>query len=77
MMMMMIIIIIIKIIIIITKIIIIITIIDALGGSLRSVKESLRQLVGSGRCNSVLRNMQKAVVFGSLNIARTFKVLSD
>ena len=71
-------IIIIIIIIIITKIIIImITIIDALGGSLRSVKESLRQLVGSGRCNSVLRNMQKAVVFGSLNIARTFKVLSD
>ncbi|XP_068670059.1 uncharacterized protein [Montipora foliosa] len=32
-------------------------IIDALGGSSRSVKESLRQLVGSGRCNSVLRNM--------------------
>ena len=53
-------------------------IIDALGGSSRSVKESLRQLVGSGRCNSVvLRNMQKAVVSSSLNIARTFKVLSD
>ena len=29
-------------------------IIDVLGGSSRSVKESLRQLVGSGRCNSVL-----------------------
>ena len=28
----------------------------------QSVKESFRQLVGSGRCNSVLRNMQKAVV---------------
>ena len=42
-----------------------------------SVKESLRQLVGSGRCNSVLRNMQKAVISSSLNIARTFKVLSD
>ena len=52
-------------------------IIDALGGSSRSVKESLRQLVGSGRCNSVLRNMQKAVISSSLNIARTFKVLSD
>ncbi|XP_068689787.1 uncharacterized protein [Montipora capricornis] len=52
-------------------------IIDALGGSSRSVKESLRQLVGSGRCNSVLRNMQKAVVSTSLNIARTLKVLSD
>ena len=36
-------------------------IIDALGGSSRSVKESLRQLVGSGRCNSVLENTQKAV----------------
>ena len=44
-------------------------IIDALRGSSRSVKESLRQLVGSGRCNSVLRNMQKAVVSSSLNIA--------
>ena len=52
-------------------------IIDALGGSLRSVKESLHQLVGSGRCNSLLRNMQKAVVSSSPNIARTFKVLSD
>ena len=52
-------------------------IIDALGGSSRSVKESLRQLVGSGRCKSVLRNMQKAVISSSLNIARTFKVLSD
>ncbi|XP_068723465.1 uncharacterized protein [Montipora capricornis] len=35
--------------------------IEQLGGSSRSAKESLRQLVGSGRCNSVLRNMQKAV----------------
>ncbi|XP_068712320.1 uncharacterized protein [Montipora foliosa] len=52
-------------------------IIDGLGGSSRSVKESLRQLVGSGRCNSVLRNMQKAVVSSSLDIARTLKVLSD
>lgn len=52
-------------------------IIDVLGGSSRSVKESLRQLVGSGRCNSVLRNMQKTVVSSSLNIARTFTVLSD
>ena len=51
--------------------------IDALGGSSRSVKESLRQLVGSGRCNSVLRIMQKAVLSSSLNIVRTFKVLSD
>ena len=52
-------------------------IIDVLGGSSRSVKGSLRQLVGSGRCNSVLRNMQKAVVSSSLNIAKTLKVLSD
>ena len=52
-------------------------IIDALGWSSRSVKESLRQLVGSGQCNSVLRNMQKAVVSSSLNIARIFKVLSN
>ncbi|XP_068726011.1 uncharacterized protein [Montipora capricornis] len=52
-------------------------IIKEVGGSSRSVKESLRQLVGSGRCNSVLRNMQKTVVSSSLNIARTFKVLSD
>ena len=35
--------------------------INALGGSSRSVKESLRQLVGSGRCNSVLGKTQKAV----------------
>ena len=52
-------------------------IIDVLAGSSQGVKENLRQLVGSGRCNSVLRNMQKAVVSRSLNIARTFKVLSD
>ena len=36
-------------------------IIDSLGGSLRSVIESLRQLVGSGRCNSVLRDTKKTV----------------
>ena len=35
--------------------------ISALEGSSRSVKESLRQLVGSGRCNSVLGKTQKAV----------------
>ena len=52
-------------------------IIDMLGGSSQSVKGSLRQLVGGGRCNSVLRNMQKAVVSSSLNIAGTFGVLSD
>ena len=52
-------------------------IIDELGESSRSAKERLGQLVGSGRCNSVFKNMQKAVVSSSLNIARTFKVLSD
>ena len=52
-------------------------IIDELGESSGSAKERLGQLVGSGRCNSVLRNMQKAVVSSSLNIARTFKVLTD
>ena len=36
-------------------------IIGTLGGSLRSVKESLRHLVGSGLCNSVLMNTHKAV----------------
>ena len=50
---------------------------DDLRGSSRSVKESLRQLVGSGRCNSVLRKMQKAVISSSLNIAMACKVLSD
>ena len=38
------------------------------GRELAKCQESLRHLVGSGRCNSVLRNMQKAVVSSSLTI---------
>ena len=48
-------------------------ILDVLGGWSRELDVLLRELVG-GRCTDVLRKMQRAVLSGTLNIARTFKV---
>ena len=48
-------------------------IMDVLGGWSRDLHVTMKELVGS-RSKRVLQNMQKAVLSGSLNIARTFKV---
>ena len=48
-------------------------IIDALGGWSREMDTMMHEIVGS-RSREVLRKMQKAVLSGTLNIARTFKV---
>jgi len=48
-------------------------IIDALGGWLREMDTTMHEIVRS-RSREVLRKMQKAVLSGTLNIARTFKV---
>ena len=48
-------------------------IMDVLGGWSRDLDVTMKELVGS-RSKRVLQNMQKAVLSGSLNIARTFKV---
>ncbi|PFX32844.1 Retrovirus-related Pol polyprotein from type-1 retrotransposable element R2 [Stylophora pistillata] len=47
-------------------------IMDALGGWSRELDVMMRELVG-GRSTDVLRKMQRAVLSGTLNIARTFK----
>ena len=51
-------------------------VIDELAGCSTSVRESLKSLVGQGRSASVLCRMQKAVVFRTMNIARSFKIMS-
>ena len=48
-------------------------IMDVLGGWSRDLKDELNELVGS-KSKGVLHNMQKAVISGTLNISRTFKV---
>ena len=50
-------------------------IIDVLGGWSREVDLAMRELFGT-RGGDVLLRMQKAVISHSLNIARTFKVLT-
>ena len=48
-------------------------IINVLGGWFRDLEVRLKELVGS-KSNGVLHNMQRAVLSGTLNISRTFKV---
>ena len=51
------------------------TVIDALGGYSKSLKEEVKTLVGSDRYREVLSRMQKAVLSHTLHIAKTFKVM--
>ena len=51
-------------------------IMDVLGGWSRDLDVTTQELVGS-RTKEVLQNMQKAVLSGSLNISRTFKVATQ
>ena len=48
-------------------------IIDVLGGWSKDVEAQMRKIFGV-RTKDVLKRMQKAVISGSLNIARMFKV---
>ena len=48
-------------------------VVDVLGGCSTNVRSCAKQLFGS-RGDSVLRRVQKAVISGTLNIARTFKI---
>ena len=52
-------------------------VINALGWSSANIRKGVRDLVGADRYRPILRRMQKAVVSSTLNVARTFKVLSD
>ena len=51
-------------------------IIDVLGGYSKELYSSVRDLLGAERSRECLRRMQKSVLSSSLNIARSFKVLS-
>ena len=46
---------------------------DVLGGWSRDLEYELNELVGS-KSKGVVHNMHKAVISGTLNISRTFKV---
>ena len=48
-------------------------IMDVLGGWSQDLEDELNKLVKS-ESKGVLHNMQKAVILGTLNISRTFKV---
>ena len=49
-------------------------ILDVLGGWSKDLDDTLQNLVGS-KVKGVLKKMQKACLSGTLNIARTFKVV--
>ena len=49
---------------------------DVLGGYSKELYSSVRDLLGAERTGECLRRMQKSVLSNSLNIARSFKVLS-
>ena len=51
-------------------------IIDVLGGYSKELYSSVRDLLGAERSRECLRRMQKSVLSSSLNIVRSFKVLS-
>ena len=48
-------------------------IMDVLGGCLKEVEKNIKKLVGD-KCESIMRQMQKAILSSSLNIARMFKL---
>ena len=48
-------------------------IMDFLGGCLKEVEKNIKELVGD-KCESIMRQMQKAILSSSLHIARMFKL---
>ena len=51
-------------------------IIDVLGGYSKELYSSVRDLLGAERSRESLRRMRRSVLSSSLNIVRSFKVLS-
>ena len=48
-------------------------IVDVLGGNSKEVEKNIKELVGD-KCESIMRQMQKAILSSSLHIARMFKL---
>ena len=48
-------------------------IMDVLGGCSKEVEKNIKELVGD-KCESIMRQMQKAILSSSLHIARMFKL---
>ena len=48
-------------------------IMDVLGGCSKQVEENIKELVGY-KCESIMRQMQKAILSSLLHIARMFKL---
>ena len=48
-------------------------IMDVLGGCSKEVEQNMEELVG-GKCEAIMRQMQKAILSSSLHIARMFKL---
>ena len=48
-------------------------IIDDLGGCSKEVEKNIKELVGD-KCESIMRQMEKAILSSSLRIARMFKL---
>jgi len=48
-------------------------IIDVLGGCSKEVEKNIKELVGN-KCESIMHQMQKAILSSSLRIARMFKL---
>ena len=46
---------------------------DVLGGCSKEVEKNIKELVGD-KCESIMRQMQKAILASSLHIARMFKL---
>ena len=46
---------------------------DVLGGCSKEVAQNIKELVGD-KCESIMRQMQKTVLSGSLHIATMFKL---
>ena len=50
-------------------------IMDVLGGCLKEVEQNIKELVGD-KCESIMRQMQKAILSSSSHTARTFNLSS-
>ena len=48
-------------------------IMDVLGGCSKEVEKNIKELIGD-KCESIMRQMQKAILSSSLHIARMFKL---
>ena len=49
---------------------------DVLGGCSKEVEQNIKEFVGE-KCESVMRQMQRAILSSSLHIARIFKLKGE